>query len=162
MLVSANSSLSRTGALLFIGVTAFMSLLIAGALAVQGFWPVLPFAGLELFALGLALGLSMKRSQYREFVSVYGDRIVIEKGTRNVEERIELPRHWTRVELERSPRRNHPSRLLVRCHGKAWEVGAVLTEVERESLRQRLVELFAGREPARATGTAPDAKDTES
>ena len=127
------------------------SLLLAGTLAARGFWPVLPFAGLELFALGLALGLSMKRGRYREFISVYRDRIVVEKGMGTVQERFELPRHWTRVELERSPWRGHPSRLLLSCSGRRTEIGAVLTEPERESLRLRLAELVDGREPTNAT-----------
>lgn len=148
ILVSANSSLTRQGAALFLGVTAAASMVLAGVLTARGFWPVLPFAGLGLFALGMALGLNMKRGRYREFVSVYGDRIVIEKGVGTVEERLELPRHWTRVVLVRAPWRGHPSRLLLRCHGKSWEVGAVLTETERESLGPRLAELIAGREPA--------------
>ncbi|MGD9386788.1 MAG: DUF2244 domain-containing protein [Gammaproteobacteria bacterium] len=152
VLVSANSSLSRQGAFLFFGVTSAASLLLAGALAAQGFWPVLPFAGIELFALGLALGLSMKRGRYREFVSVYGDRIVIERGAGTMEERVELPRHWTRVELVPSPWRGHPPRLLL-CYGtQRREIGAVLTGEERESLRLRLAELIAGTEPADATG----------
>ena len=147
--------------MLFFGVTAAASLLLAGLLAARGFWPVLPFAGLELFALGVALGLNMRRGRYCEFISVYRDRIVMEKGVGGVEERLELPRHWTRVELARAPWRGHPSRLLLRCHGKSWEVGTVLTESERESLRQRLAELIAGGEPALATDRRVATKDIE-
>ena len=125
-------------------MTAAASLVMAGALTVRGFWPVLPFAGLGLFALGVALGLNMRRGQYREFVSVYGDRIVVEKGVGTVEECFQLPRQWTRVELERARWRGHPSRLLLRWRGKSVEVGAVLTEAERASLGLRLAELVAG------------------
>jgi len=146
---------------LFFGVTAAASLLLAGLLAARGFWPVLPFAGLELFALGVALGLSIRRGRYCEVISVYRDRIVMEKGVGRIEERIELPRHWARVELARAPWRGHPSRLLLRCHGKSWEVGAVLTESERESLRLRLAELIAGGGPAFATNRPAATKDIE-
>jgi uncharacterized membrane protein len=159
VLVSANSSLTRQGAFLFFGVTAVSSLVLAGALAARGFWPVLPFAGLELFALGLALGLSMKRGRYREIVSVYGDRIVVERGAGALEERFELPRHWTRVELERAPWRGHPPRLLLCCGRERREIGAVLTGNERESLRLRLAELVAGKEPAHATAGRDRAND---
>lgn len=137
--------------MLFFGITAAASLGFAGVLAAKGFWPVLPFAGLELFALGLALGLTVRRGRYREFVSVYSDRIVIEKGAGQVEERVEIPRAWARLELQRAPWRGHPGRLLVRCHGKSWEVGAVLTETERESLRRRLAELIAETASGQAT-----------
>ena len=142
--------------MLFFGVTAAASLGFAGVLAAKGFWPVLPFAGVELFALGVALGLTVRRGRYREFVSVYADRIVIEKGTGRVEERVEIPRAWARLELQRARWRGHPGRLLLRCHGKSWEVGAVLTETERESLRRRLAELIA--EPLAGQATeVPDA-----
>jgi uncharacterized membrane protein len=161
VLVSANSSLTPRGAVLFFGVTAAASLGLAGALAARGFWPILPFAGLELFALGLALGLSMKRGRYREVVSVYGDRIVIERGVGTVEQRLELPRHWTRVELVPAPWRGHPSRLMLSSHGRRWEVGAVLTEAERESLRLRLAELIAGRAPADGTAARSATKEYE-
>jgi len=161
ILVSANSSLTRRGAALFLGVTAAASLVMAGVLTARGFWPVVPFAGLGLFALGVALGLNMKRGRYREFVSVFGDRVVVERGVGTVEERFELPRHWVRVELERAPWRGHPSRLLLRCHGRAWEVGAVLTEEERESLGPRLAQLVAGREPAPASGERPATNDND-
>jgi uncharacterized membrane protein len=145
--------------LLFFGITAGVSLVIAGALAARGFWPVLPFAGLEMFALGLALGLSVRRGRHREFVSVYADRIVIEKGGDRVEERLELPRHWTRVELVRAPWRGHPSRLMLSGHGRRCEIGAMLTEPERESLQRRLAQLLAGRTAADATAAGPAAKE---
>lgn len=161
ILVSANSSLTRQGALVFFGVTAVVSLLIAGVLAARGFWPVLPFAGLELFVLGLALGLSQRRGRYREFVSVYADRIVIEKGVGAAEERFELPRSWTKVELVPARWHGHPSRLLLRCHGRRWEVGAVLTEAERASLRVRLAELIDGRKPSKATAERSAANEVE-
>jgi uncharacterized membrane protein len=132
---------------------------LAVGLAARGFWPVLPFAGLELFALGVALGMSMRRGRYRELVSVFGDRIVIERGVDAVRERIELPRHWTRVELAASPRRGHPSRLLLACGGKRLEIGAILTEAERVGLQKRLAELVAAREPVGATTAPPAAND---
>jgi uncharacterized membrane protein len=159
VLVSANCSLTRTDAAVFFGVTAVASLLIAGALAVHGFWPVLPFAGVELFALGVALGLSLRRGQHREVISVYRDRVVIEKGAGTVEETLELPRHWARIELERPRWRGHPSRLFLGCHGKRWEIGAVLTEAERERLSRRLVELISDGAVPGAREQRPEAND---
>jgi uncharacterized membrane protein len=159
VLVSANSSLTQRGAAVFFGLTAGASLLIASAFAFQGFWPILPFAGVELFALGLALGLSMKRGRYREVISVYQHRIVVEKGAGSIEERVELPRAWTRVELLRPPWRGHPGRLLLCCHGKRREVGAVLTEAERERLRLRLTELITVQAAGAGTGTRPETND---
>jgi uncharacterized membrane protein len=126
---------------------------------VHGFWPVLPFAGVELFALGVALGLSLKRGQRREVISVYRDRVLIEKGAGTVEEQLEMPRQWARVVLEQPRWRGHPSRLLVGCHGKRWEIGAALTEAERERLARRLVELINDGAAAGAHEQRPETKD---
>jgi uncharacterized membrane protein len=87
---------------------------------------------------------------------VYGDRIVVEKGVGTVEECFQLPRQWTRVELVRARWHGHPSRLLLRWHGRSLEVGAVLTEAERESLGLRLAELVAGSDAAQAAAAGDE------
>ena len=51
--ICPNCSLSVRSAVLFFGSLCFVSFAVAGMLAVQGFWPILPFAGLEMLALGL-------------------------------------------------------------------------------------------------------------
>jgi uncharacterized membrane protein len=147
--ISTNCSLTLRGAVAFYASIAVASLAVAGVFAWGGYWPVLPFTGLELFLLGLALGLSMRRGQYRETILVFDDRIVIEKTGRGRSERREMPRLWARVDMRRSHRRNHPSRLMVVAHGVACEVGGSLTEDDRLGLRRRLAELV-GR-----TGEAP-------
>jgi len=57
-----------------------VSLGIALLFVARGYWPVLPFAGLELLVLGIALWISMRRGAYREVISIYPDRIEVEKG----------------------------------------------------------------------------------
>jgi uncharacterized membrane protein len=142
--VSANCSLSPRGALLFFGVTAVGSLAVAGLFAWHGMWPILPFAGLELFALGTALGLSMRRGRYWEVISVHEDRVTIERHGYEPGESVEFARHWAQVELRPSRRPGHPGRLLIRSHGRACEVGVTLTEDERRELADRLRELIGG------------------
>jgi hypothetical protein len=55
--------------------------------------------------------------------------------------------------LEQSSRRNHPSRLLLRSHGREIEIGSVLAEPERLTLasaRARLLSLQRRQAPASA------------
>lgn len=152
--ISSNCSLTRRGAALFFGSIALASLSIAGVFVWRGFWPVLPFTGLELFVLGLALGLSMRRGRYQEAITVFDDRIVIEKRGHRRSDRKELPRVWARVERIPGPRRGHPSRLLLISHGVACEVGVALTEDDRQGLARRLAQLVGstGEAPAIETG----------
>jgi uncharacterized membrane protein len=148
--VSANCSLSPRGAILFFGVVAGGSLTIAVLFASVGMWPVLPFAGLELFLLGLALGLSVRQGRDSETITLAQDRVVVERHRHGGRESREFVRLWARVELQRAPRSGHPSRLVILSHGQSMEVGRVLTEPARQDLYRRLAELI-GR-----TGQAPD------
>lgn len=142
--ISANCSLSPRDALVFFAGVATGSLVLAVLLATRGFWPVLPFAGLELLALGAAVVVSQRRGRYKEVISVFSDRVVVERTAGGPVERLEFPRAWTRVELLASPHRGHPGRLLVGSYGKRWEIGRTLTEEERRSLNERLRVLVAG------------------
>ncbi len=112
---------------------------VATAFALAGFWPILPFAGLEVLALGTALYVSARRGDYREIIRVGPERIRIEKGRRQPEQIWEFSRAWSTVELQRSPLRLHPARLVIRSGGDRVECGAFLTDEERESLAMELV-----------------------
>ena len=62
--ISPNCSLSVRGALGFFAGLCCVSLSIGGLMAARGFWPILPFFGLEMLLLGWALlGLSALRSR---------------------------------------------------------------------------------------------------
>ena len=145
--VRCNASLTIGQAIAFFAGTLVASLAIALFWTWKGFWPVLPFAGLELFALGLALGLSLRRGSYREMITISEDEVVIERGTRRKHAVERLPRTWLRVELTQPEHRWYPSRLFLSSHGRRYEIGAVLVEGERRGLARRLRELL---QPARA------------
>jgi uncharacterized membrane protein len=135
-----NASLSVRGAWAFMLSVSLATLGAATWCAVHGFWPVLPFAGLELAAVGWALVVSMRRNRYREVVSFGPDRVRIEFGVvgQGVAAQVELPRAWTRAWIERdSGRRHAPTRLLLGSSGQRVVVGRCLTDEEREALAAR-------------------------
>jgi uncharacterized membrane protein len=140
--VSANCSLSRREAILFFGIVAAATLCVAGFFAAQGMWPILPFAGLELFALGMALGLSMRKGQESELITVDAVKVVVERRDHRGTDSREFNRVWARVELRPAPRRGHPSRLLIRSHHRTMQIGRHLTEEARRDLHRRLVDLI--------------------
>lgn len=122
----------------FFAAIAATSLAVATGFALMGFWPVLPFAGLELLGLGAALYVTARRAEIREVVSVNGDRIEVERGRGRPEQRWEFQRAWAQVALQRHRLRNHPSRLVIRSHGKEVELGRFLVEDERRRLASEL------------------------
>ena len=64
--ISPNCSLTPSGAWWFFGTLCAACLLVASFFVVRGFWPVLPFAGLELGLVGWALHASMQRRHHRQ------------------------------------------------------------------------------------------------
>jgi len=64
----------------------------------------------------------------------------VEKGRRYPENQCTLARVWARVVLERCPKQWYPSRLLIRSHGRAVEVGTFLNEEERRRLAEELAQ----------------------
>lgn len=144
LIIGPNASLTPRQALWFMVSVSAVALTIAGAFAVQGFWPILPFAGLELSALGAALWVSLRRNRYREVIDFDGERVRIGFGwmQQGAAAELDWPRAWTRVELREGAHRHDPSELLLRHAGQAVRLGRCLTDAERERLGRRLKELL--------------------
>lgn len=136
--LAPNCSLSPQGARLFVGSLALVTFGVAGFFALQGFWPILPFAGIEIGLLAWAVRASMRRGSEREFIVVTEDEVSIERQTPSGSRRTVFPRHWARVTLRGPQPAQHPSRLLIESHGRACEVGRFLTEDERQRVAARL------------------------
>jgi len=108
----------------------------------QGLTLILPFAGLEVVALGVVLYISAWRGGVKEVISVTGDKIRIEIGHDVPEQHHELKRVWAQVVLERSWNNWYPSRLFIRSHGQQVEIGRFLNEAERQGLAKELQKLI--------------------
>ncbi len=135
--IAPNCSLTPRGAGVFFGGICAVSFGIAGLLALQGFWPVLPFAGLEMALLAWALRASLARARDAQVIVVAEAEISIEtpgrQGTPTV-----FPRHWAQVRLRPGSSPLGPTRLSIESHGRRCEIGTFLTEQERAGLARRL------------------------
>lgn len=136
--------MSMRTAVCFLASMCVVSLLIAGFFTLQGYWPVLPFAGLELAALGAALAVSLRRNRYREVVVFEDARVSVRCGMvgEGAVLQVEWPRSSTRVLLERGPNRNDPTRLVLSNAGRTVVLARCLTDEERARLARRLRELI--------------------
>jgi uncharacterized membrane protein len=142
--LAPNCSLSPAGARLFFGSTCLFSLAFSLFFVLQGLWPVLPFWGLEMLLLGLALRASMRRGRDTQTVLITDSRISVVTRSRSGAQKQEFARHWAKVRL-RSPRLpRYPSRLMIESSGRAFEIGSFLTEEERCRLAKRLRDMVGG------------------
>lgn len=129
-----NRSLSPRGmAALFGGLAAS-----TGVLAViflnTGAWPVVPFLALELAAVGLVLWLLHRHAYDCEVIRLEDDRLEVVQRKGRSERCHRFPRYWARVAMEAAPNGHHPSRLVIRSHGRELEIGAGMTEEARRVL----------------------------
>jgi uncharacterized membrane protein len=131
-------SLTPASARVFVGVFSATTLGVGVTFAAQGFWPVLPFAGLEVVVLIWALSLSMRAGTVREFITVTDESITIEHREAKRDARTVFSRHWARVRLHAPLVALHPNRLVIESHGRGCEIGRFLTEDERHALALRL------------------------
>lgn len=139
--LQARCSLTPRGARIFIGLLGAITFAVASVFAWRGFWPVLPFAGLEIGLLIWAVRHSMRAGQTRETIIISANCVEIAHHRVGSEWHAVFPRHWAGVKLRVPPTALHPSRLLLGSHGRACEVGRFLTEDERRGLAARLQQL---------------------
>ena len=157
IIIEPNNSLTVRGAWIFFSLVTLTCLTVGLTFASMGFWPVLPFVGLEIFAFGLCLGLSMRRGRYREIISISEGKIITQSGHSSEAQKTEFQRHWSQAELLAPKVPHHPHRLIIRCGAQCCEVASCLTETERKGLWKRLTALIGRVDqspPLQASGDA--------
>ena len=138
-----NHSLTRLQERLVFWSLAALCFAMASGFAWLGYWPALPFAGLEVGLLAWAFSALRSRKDDYESLVIEGDVVVLDWHCGKRGERRELNRRWARVECKcRTPGRN--CRLSLCSHGHATEVGQYLNDEARlqlaATLRSRLHE----------------------
>jgi uncharacterized membrane protein len=151
--LAPNCSLTPRSARIFVASVAVLTLGTALVFALQGLWPVLPFAGIEVGVLWWAVRSSLRSGRQREAIVISDEAIVVERRGPACSSRLVFPRHWATVKLRDPLVALHPSRLTIESHGRACEVGRFLTEEERHALAVRLRPLVGrtSESPALAT-----------
>ena len=141
-IIRPNCSLTWRGTMLFYGGVSVVAMTIAIMFALKGIWLILPFAGIELIALGACLYITSCKASECEVVHIQQDIVRVERGRFRPHHQVEFLRAWARVDLKTHQQAWYPSRLTIRSMGKEVEIGARLNEEERlqlaRELRQRL------------------------
>ena len=95
--LSPNCSISWRELVVFYLGTCVVALVVGLFFSLQGLWLVLPFSGIEMMALGVALYVTSRRVYRREVITLDSKRITIEKGVRRIHQRWEFETSWTRL-----------------------------------------------------------------
>jgi uncharacterized membrane protein len=120
LLVKRNCSISPHGLLRVFALLACAAVGIASAFALLGAWLILPFAGLEIVALGAAFVMIGRHAADYERIELSGSRLMLEQAVAERTARFELDAHLARVELEEEAGR---TRVLLRAPDGEFEIG---------------------------------------
>jgi uncharacterized membrane protein len=136
--------------MIFLGAIAVPLTVMSGAFASQGYWVVLPFAGLEIAAVFGCMYVVSHACRRCQVVSVADATVTIEKGRERgrhaasggPDYRVEFARDWAQVELAPAVKRWHPRRLWIGAMGRRVEIGEFLVDDEKAALAAQLKRLL--------------------
>lgn len=135
--IRPNRSLSRAGMAVVLGVAVAFNLMVAVFLLVVGAPPVLPFLGLDVLALWLALRASNRALSRSERVKVTAEIITVsrenEKGAQVV---WTSPTAFTRVDLDQPG--EHESRVRLFMSRRRLTLARALSPAERVAFARAL------------------------
>ncbi len=123
---------------LFFALVAGVSVIIATVFALAGYWPVLPFAGLELTLLWFCLHHNAMQGRETEVIDIDERQVAIEQRGATSRRHWTFERAWARLRLESPAARLHPCRLVLGSHGRTVRLGRFLAEGELRELATQL------------------------
>lgn len=137
-IISGNNSISLAGSLVFITIISFVSIIIALGFLFQGYWIILPFAGLEMIFLAVMLLYCCHNNSMCEKIQIYEDKVNISSQYRKNKGVFEVNKYWASIILNKPKLKGHPHKLFVRYKGREMEVGVMLEDKERLELAAML------------------------
>ncbi|MBS0355029.1 MAG: DUF2244 domain-containing protein [Proteobacteria bacterium] len=127
-----NCSLTPTLRRGVIALILAASLIVSTGFLLAGAWLVLPFAGLELLVLFIALRAIDRQGADYESIQLDDDSLIVSTRQSSVSFRQSFHAGWARISLDAA---DGPDPLLyVRSHGHTARVGRLLTADERRLL----------------------------
>jgi len=120
------------------GSLAVFSVVIAAGFAMAGAWLIIPFAGVEIAALGAAVVMILRRAGDFERLAFSGDHILIEVRERGVARQFEFHRGWARLVT------GETGSVALRSHGRTVEIGRYCCAEGRRALALELRSRLGG------------------
>lgn len=126
------SSLNLRLLVFVFGSLAAFSAVIATGFAMAGAWLIIPFAGVEIAALGAAAYVILRRAGDFERLVFSGDHILVEVRERGLARQFEFHRGWARLVT------GETGSVALRSHGRTVEIGRYCCAEGRRVLAQEL------------------------
>lgn len=134
LVVQGNRSMSWRANLWLAASLGAIVLGIGIALATQGLWLVIPFAGAEVLLVTVCLWLTLRRQSRKEVITIGRQAITLEWGYNRPDHSVDLPRQWSRVRYYCSESPFECGDLSVSAHGRRYALGRCLNRVEKKIL----------------------------
>ena len=131
-----NSALTADNKIKVVVLLAMIPMLIGIGFSLIGAWLVLPFVGLEIFALAIAFNYINNHEENYESICIVGDSLVVERSTAQQVSQDVINPYWVKVLQHKLP--DGELHLYLQSHGKEIEVGRYLTREQRELLAKQL------------------------
>jgi len=144
LVIRANRSMSWQTNKKILAAIFFVNTAIALGWTAMGAWMVLPFAGLEVFLVGLGMYYVSWKLSFKEIIIVEAKSLILQKG-------VHFPKQqwrWQRGEtlLIKQPSRyrmSAPTLFLHHLNDKV-EIGQAINRTEKKELREHLLKLGFG------------------
>lgn len=133
-----NFSLDAGGLLILLIALAAVTLVLAGLLAWQGYWPVLLIAVIQVVLVTWILIRAWQRSWLVETIQVGPEQISVLQQTYKRKRRHELETAWAVIELQQPRVAWYSPRLVLRSKAMTLELGSFLTGEEKHQLADQL------------------------
>lgn len=143
VLVQGNMSSTWNANLLLAGALAFVCLGIGIAMAVMGYWLILPFAGLEVIFFTACLHRTLKKLSRREVITIDDHSIMLEWGYNKADTSVCLPRYWSKLRYQRPKKPLDIGSVSLHAHGKRYTLGTSLGRAEKQVLYAELKSILA-------------------
>ena len=117
---------------------AIATLILAGLLAWQGFWPVLAIAIIQVILVSWILVRAWERAWQVEIIEVGPQRIRVTQQQYKRKRHVEMETAWAVIEVERPAVAWYDRKIQLRCGTKRIELGRFLTGEEKHQLAEQL------------------------
>lgn len=138
IVLQPNHSWTWRANLYFLATLFVISFGIALMFLFQGFWMILPFAGLEMAGLTWAMYYCVRKTHRQEVLHFSMDEVIVESGVNKVEKQHRFKRFFTRIRVEAPSGSRRTQRIAIAEREHNVEVGQFLTDDEKNTLIKEL------------------------
>lgn len=138
LVLTPNRSMDWRGNLFVLLVAAGVLLITATAMALRGAWLVLPFAGLEILALGAAMHFTLRKLDCREVLTLQNGVLTLERGRSTPDFNFSVPEQSVHILMDRPLRPMSLPDIDLVAQGHCYHLGSFLNRSDRFRLASLL------------------------